>query len=91
MTIQARTSKFWLMGVSCATLTLAMAAAPAQAQTSPTSAEAAPTEVIIVTARRIEENLQEVPLTIRVLSEAAIEREGVRTLNDVARRIEALL
>ncbi|MEN9873443.1 MAG: hypothetical protein RL186_340, partial [Pseudomonadota bacterium] len=46
--------------------------------------EAAP-EVIIVTARRIEENLQEVPLSIRVLKQAEIEREGVRNIDDVAR------
>ena len=78
------------MSASCATLTLAMTATPVRAQTATPAADPAivgtlATEVIIVTARRVEENLQEVPLTIRVLSEAAIEREGVRNLNDVAR------
>jgi iron complex outermembrane recepter protein len=47
--------------------------------------DAAPAETIIVTARRIEENLQEVPLTIRVLNEDMILREGVRSIMDVSR------
>ncbi len=62
-----------------------MIATPALAQTSATSAEPTASEVIVVTARRVEENLQEVPLTIRVFTEADIQREGIRNLNDVAR------
>ena len=74
-----------LMGASYATLLLAMTATPVIAETAAASAEASAPEIIIVTARRIEENLQEVPLTIRVFTADYIQREGVRNLNDVAR------
>lgn len=77
------------MSVSCVTLSLAMSATPVRAQEQVQSAEAggpSPTgEVIIVTARRVEENLQEVPLAIRVFNDADIQREGIRNLTDVAR------
>jgi iron complex outermembrane recepter protein len=42
---------------------------------------------IIVTARRVEEKLQEVPLAIRVLGEDTIAREGIARLEDVARLV----
>jgi iron complex outermembrane recepter protein len=85
MVIWAHRHQTLLMGVSCITLTLAMTAAPVQAQTSELSAQAPTGEVIIVTARRVEENLQDVPLTIRVFTDADIQREGIRNLTDVAR------
>lgn len=84
--MQARRNKIWLMGAaSGAALSLAALWTPVCAQTTSPSAEPQTSDVIIVTARRIEENLQEVPLTIRVLKDADIQREGVRNLNDVAR------
>ena len=73
------------MSASCATLSLAITATPANAQTAVANAQPSASEVIIVTARRVEENLQQVPLTIHVFSGADIEREGVRNINDVAR------
>lgn len=56
----------------------------AQSSTSATTPTAS-TEIIIVTARRIEENLQDVPVTIRAFTAADIARENIRDLNDVAR------
>ncbi len=39
---------------------------------------------ILVTARRIDENLQEIPLAVSVVDEDRIEREGIRDLGRVA-------
>lgn len=61
----------------------------AHAQAEPVESEAADLpsvqEPVIVTARRVEENLQEVPLTIRVIDSAEIERANVRGLSDISR------
>jgi outer membrane receptor protein involved in Fe transport len=78
-----------LAGLSMLALATPLLAVPALADTvtEPAADTAAAGELptIIVTARRVEENLQEVPLTIRVLTAEEIDREGVRNLNDVAR------
>ncbi len=42
-------------------------------------------EEIIVTARRREENLQEVPVAVAVVDAAAIEQRGLQSIDDVAR------
>lgn len=41
-------------------------------------------ETIVVSARRLEENLQEIPLAVSVLDERRIEAEAIRDLDDVA-------
>ncbi len=58
--------------------------AGAQAQEAPPGLEL---DEIIVTARKVEERLQEVPLSIRVLGEDTIAREGIARLEDVARLV----
>ena len=58
---------------------------PAQAQNS----VAAPTvalEEIVVTARKREENLQDVPLAVSAISAEQIERAGIRSVEDVVAR-----
>lgn len=45
---------------------------------------------IIVTARKREEVLQDVPITVSVLDAGTIEREGLRTVEDVANRVPGL-
>jgi outer membrane receptor protein involved in Fe transport len=76
---------FWLSAVSCLSLALALGA-PATAQADlDVEDEVAVQAPVLVTARRITENLQEVPLTIRVIGEEEIIRENVRNLTDVAR------
>jgi iron complex outermembrane recepter protein len=71
-----------LLGLFCAPSAFAQSAT---ATASDSAGEAAPGETVIVTARRIEENLQSVPLTIRVLDAEEIQREGVRSIMDVSR------
>ncbi len=41
-------------------------------------------EEIIVTARKREENLQEIPLTVNAFTEAALEARGITSLQDIA-------
>ncbi|HEY6644432.1 TonB-dependent receptor [Povalibacter sp.] len=52
-------------------------------QSSATEAKGATLEEIIVTSRKTEENLQEVPLAITALSSAALENAGVRSIAGV--------
>jgi iron complex outermembrane receptor protein len=71
---------------------LATAAAGAMAQDDPGRAGAiAPNgallEEVIVTGRKREERLEEVPDSISVFGEAAIERSGIRDIRDVAQRV----
>lgn len=47
--------------------------------------DAAMLDEIIVTARRVEENLQEVPISINVISAEQIARQNIQTTADVAR------
>jgi iron complex outermembrane recepter protein len=68
--------------VSC--LALLMTAQPALAQTAATSPQTEQEEVVIVTARKRTENLQDVPLAISVLNAAAIERKGIDSVDRVA-------
>lgn len=66
------------MGVLAALL--AAGAAGAQERT------AAEVDELIVTAQRVEENLQEVPIAVTAFSAAALERSNVETLSDIALR-----
>lgn len=81
----------WLSAASCFSVAFAMIAqpSPASAQADPSDPDAiddvAIMEPVIVTARRVTENLQEVPLTIRVISEEEITRANVRGMADIAR------
>lgn len=71
--------------VSSSLLALAAFAAPAHAQTEPAPVEAEAEEgnAIVVTARRKEEVLQEVPLSINALSAAKLQESGVRNARDI--------
>jgi iron complex outermembrane recepter protein len=87
MSLQGETmalNTFLFRTVSCAALV--MAAQPALAQTAAptTGPQTDQQEVVIVTARKRTENLQDVPLSISVLNAAAIERKGVDSVDDVA-------
>ncbi|MEP3225595.1 MAG: TonB-dependent receptor [Parasphingorhabdus sp.] len=69
-----------------ALMTALTAAIPSQAVAQQENAAAAADEnVIVVTARGREENIQEVPLAITAFDEEAIERQGIQELDDVAR------
>jgi outer membrane receptor protein involved in Fe transport len=45
---------------------------------------------IIVTARKRDELLRDVPMAIRVINDQTIEREGIRTVEDLSRRVPGL-
>lgn len=45
---------------------------------------------IIVTARKRDELLRDVPMAIRVIDDQMIEREGIRTVEDLSRRLPGL-
>ena len=63
--------------------TIAMGVTGAQAQTADTTAQSANTGDIIVTARRREENLQDVPISITAVSGEALVERGVRDALDL--------
>ena len=70
----------------CGAATAALAAAPAQAQSADTEPlEAAPAtaaeDVIIVTARRREERLVEVPVAVTAISGEELSRRGALDLS----------
>lgn len=56
-----------------------------EAQAVSSSNQSDAPEIVIVTARRVSEDLQEVPLTVLVLDREALIRQAVRGINDVAR------
>lgn len=74
--------------VSLLAIAWALSALPAAAQgTAPSPEAAAPADTvadITVTARRHEETLQNVPLSITALSALDLENAGVKDLRDVA-------
>ena len=45
---------------------------------------------IVVTARKRDEQLQDVPIAIRVIDDLTIEREGLRTVEDLSRQVPGL-
>ncbi|MCU0761230.1 MAG: TonB-dependent receptor [Steroidobacteraceae bacterium] len=64
---------------------LASLAAPAQAQSDPAAVdESSGLEEVIVTARKREETLLEVPVAVTALSATDIDQRGIENLNDVA-------
>src|SRR5690606_16515249 len=73
---------------------------PVDAQTPPDQGEASlPQDVradgalqseIVVTARRREENLQEVPIAITALSDEALREANVQSVNDLRFRVPSL-
>jgi outer membrane receptor protein involved in Fe transport len=62
---------------------------PVAAQDAPADQAGASVE-IVVTAQRRNESLQQVPISISALSNETMERQGVRSINDIARLTPAL-
>ncbi len=63
---------------------LAGISAPAGAQTESAAAEVVGLEEVVVTARKREETLLEVPVAVTALTATDIEQKGIENLNDVA-------
>jgi iron complex outermembrane recepter protein len=72
-----------LIGVALISSLGAPAFAQAQAQTAPTLRTANEADVIIVTARKREERLQDVPLAVTAFTAAAFERQQIVGLEDL--------
>lgn len=70
--------------VSIAAIAAATFVAPAYAQSTTPSAEERETDTIIVTARKREENLQDVPLSITAVTATQIENQGLKSVTDLA-------
>jgi iron complex outermembrane recepter protein len=87
-------SKRNLLLGSCglASIVLGLAAVPAMAQSAGASSDAAEANYgeIIVSARKRDENLQDVPIAINVLSAEAINRKGIDGPGDVANQTPGL-
>ena len=69
-----------------AAVLLAGVSLPAMGQTPPPQEEAVAedSDIIIVTARKREENLQDVPLTISVVGAETIEKANLDNVSDLA-------
>jgi len=73
----------WKWAPSGAVIAMAcLMAAPAMAQSEP-AAEPAEVDVLIVTAQKREENLQDVPIVVTVVSGQQLEDAGVRDVKDL--------
>jgi outer membrane receptor protein involved in Fe transport len=77
----------WRSGLSATLAGLALSASSATglAQTAPPSEAPAVLQEVIVTATRREEEQSKVPISLSVVTEQQIDRQGFRTLDDIAR------
>ena len=72
--------------------TVAACAAPgaALAQSAPDGAAATAVDDIVVTARKREEALQDVPISVQVFGAAALEQAGIQDFSEIAYRVPGL-
>jgi iron complex outermembrane receptor protein len=81
-----KTGLVGLLAASCLSAPSWAADASSDATAAPqTAAPAEVLEEIIVTARRREENLQEVPITVSVLNATELDQQNVQTASDLSR------
>jgi iron complex outermembrane recepter protein len=79
-----RTAKFLLAGVSAPAL---LCSSASFAQSSPAAADAeGDGDTIVVTARRIEERLQDIPISVSAISAQDIARQNLDDLGDIAEK-----
>lgn len=88
-------SRPWIYALGASTIALVMATADAQAFDDATADEASRLRAgalgeIVVTARKVEENLQDIPLSITAFGAEQIERDALRTVDDVARMMAGI-
>lgn len=65
-------------------------AAHAQAGSAPAAAAGPQLEEVVVTARKVEENIQETPVSVTAFNAASIEKLGMVTMTDIALRTPGL-
>lgn len=89
-------SRGWALASCAFTLPSALAAMEAGSAASEAQAQPARPDYLIsdpeilVTARKRDELLSDVPMAIRVINDQTIEREGIRTIEDLSRRVPGL-
>lgn len=76
---------------ACLLAVTALTSVPVMAQEAAPGTTASDSDVIIVTARKTEETLQEAPTTVSVVTAAAIDRLGLDNLTDVAKTVPGLV
>lgn len=76
---------------ACLLAVTALTSVPAMAQEVAPGPTSADSDVIIVTARKTEETLQEAPTTVSVVTAAAIDRLGLDNLTDIAKTVPGLV
>lgn len=76
---------------ACLLAVTALTSVPTMAQEAAPGATVADSDVIIVTARKTEETLQEAPTTVSVVTAAAIDRLGLDNLTDIAKTVPGLV
>jgi len=76
------------LALASALVAVPVMAAPADEQVTESGFE--DRNLIIVTARKTAETVQDVPLALSVFSQQDIEREGLRQVEDIARRVPGL-
>lgn len=81
--MNGRAKALYLLGLSCCVPALSPVAA--QAEQGAAQAPMAGAGDIVVTARRREERLQDVPVAVTALNAEAIERQGVVSVQDIRR------
>src|SRR4051794_19874520 len=100
MTINGRGARCrlgWLVGASFVALAAPAAAQSSAQGTSPApksgdeGSAAADSQEIVVTARKRQENVREVPISINVTTAQTIERSGSKNLEDLAHMVPSLV
>ncbi len=81
---------FWFGGASAVILAWGLAVVPANAQNTPAPARAGVLEEVVVTARRQEERLQEVPVAVTALSSAQLEARQITQVADLQSAVPTL-
>jgi iron complex outermembrane receptor protein len=79
-----------LAGIATAALTAGPGGAVAATPTPTAQADASQVEELVVTARRREETLKDVPIAVSAYTEAAMERTGVRDITDLQKTTPSL-
>jgi iron complex outermembrane receptor protein len=78
------------VAVAAALATVAAPRAPAAAAAAADTSSTGPLQEVVVTARKREENLQDVPLSINVFTHKDLQNLGIASFDDYAQRVPSL-
>ncbi len=85
-----RAALFNSVGTSGVLIALSLCLEPAAAQQADSSSEARRLGEVVVTAQRKSESLQDVPVAVTVLSEAALEKTNISSITDLGTVVPSL-